>query len=150
MKALKIGALVMSALLLVMVLMMAYLFMTAEVTAQVVSSVGVSAAEQEGYFSALKTSVDEDTFIGTLYQKPTQWKDASEYVYLQFSVNVHNGCLVPIDMIEIQVVPQPTDILHSYQCPYLHMKKYNVSLKDSLMRPHVFLHRLNVPPGYTL
>ena len=50
MKALKIGALVMSALLLVMVLMMAYLFMTAEVTAQVVSSVGVSAAEQEGYF----------------------------------------------------------------------------------------------------
>ena len=33
MKALKIGALVMSALLLVMVLMMAYLFMTAEVTA---------------------------------------------------------------------------------------------------------------------
>ena len=80
MKALKIGALVMSALLLVMVLMMAYLFMTAEVTAQVVSSVGVSAAEQEGYFTALKTSVDEDTFIGTLYQKPTQWKDASEYV----------------------------------------------------------------------
>ena len=105
MKALKIGALVMSALLLVMVLMMAYLFMTAEVTAQVASSVGVSAAEQEGYFTALKTSV------GTLYQKPTQWKDASEYVYLQFSVNVHNGCLVPIDMIEIQVVPQPTDIL---------------------------------------
>ena len=83
MKALKIGALVMSALLLVMVLMMAYLFMTAEVTAQVVSSVGVSAAEQEGYFTALKTSVDEDTFIGTLYQKPTQWKDASEYVYLR-------------------------------------------------------------------
>ena len=110
MKALKIGALVMSALLLVMVLMMAYLFMTAEVTAQVVSSVGVSAAEQEGYFTALKTSVDEDTFIGTLYQKPTQWKDASEYVYLQFSVNVHNGCLVPIDMIEVQVVPEPTDI----------------------------------------
>ena len=32
MKALKIGALVMSALLLVMVLMMAYLFMTAEAT----------------------------------------------------------------------------------------------------------------------
>ena len=75
MKALKITALVMSALLLVMVLMMAYLFMTAEVTAQVVSSVGVSAAEQEGYFSSLKKSVEEDTFIGTLYQKPTQWKE---------------------------------------------------------------------------
>lgn len=111
MKALKITALVMSALLLVMVLMMAYLFMTAEVTAQVVSSVGVSAAEQEGYFSSLKKSVEEDTFIGTLYQKPTQWKEAADYVYLQFSVNVHNGCLVPIDMIEVQVVPQPTDIL---------------------------------------
>ena len=102
MKALKITALVMSALLLVM---------TAEVTAQVVSSVGVSAAEQEGYFSSLKKSVEEDTFIGTLYQKPTQWKEAADYVYLQFSVNVYNGCLVPIDMIEIQVVPQPTDIL---------------------------------------
>ena len=28
--------------------------------------------------------------------------------------------------------------------------RYNVSLKDSLMRPHVFLHGLNVPLEYTL
>ena len=48
MKALKIGALVMSALLLVMVLMMAYLFMTAEVTAQVVSSVACPPRSRKG------------------------------------------------------------------------------------------------------
>ena len=53
----------------------------------------------------------EETFQGTLYQKPLEWKDPSEYVYLTYTLRIRNDCLVPIDMIEVQVVPQTTDIL---------------------------------------
>ena len=111
MKGLKIVAIVMGSLLMVMIILLAYLFMTAEVTASVASTQGVPATQQAESFETLKAALSEGTFMGTLYHQPEEWKDASEYVYLQFNVKVHNGCLVPIDMIEIQVVPQPTDIL---------------------------------------
>lgn len=111
MRGLKIGAIAAVSLLVVMLLMLSYLFLTAEVTATVAGSQGVSAADQAENFEALKKALDEETFTGTLFQKPDQWKDASEYVYLTYTISVHNGCLVPIDMIEVQVVPQPSDIL---------------------------------------
>lgn len=111
MRGLKIGAIVAASLLVVMLLMLTYLFLTAEVTVSVVSSDGVSAAEQAESFDTLKAALDQETFVGTLYQKPTEWKGAEDYVYLTYTIRVNNGCLVPIDMIEVQVVPQPTDIL---------------------------------------
>jgi hypothetical protein len=59
----------------------------------------------------LKQSIEQQTFYGTLFQKPHEWSDASEYVYLTYTVRIRNNCLVPIDMIELQVVPQSGDIL---------------------------------------
>ena len=76
-----------------------------------VEVVGVSAAQDPAAFEALKNAVEEETFQGTLYQKPLEWKDPSEYVYLTYTLRIRNDCLVPIDMIEVQVVPQTTDIL---------------------------------------
>lgn len=111
MRGLKIGAIVAASLLVVMLLMLTYLFLTAEVTVSVVGSEGVSAAEQSESFDTLKAALDQETFMGTLYQKPDQWKAAEDYVYLTYTISVNNGCLVPIDMIEVQVVPQPTDIM---------------------------------------
>lgn len=111
MRGLKIGAVAAVSLLTVMLLMLVYLFLTAEVTATVTGSQGISAADQAESFETLKAALDQETFTGTLFQKPEQWKDAGEYVYLTYTVSVNNGCLVPIDMIEVQVVPQPSDIL---------------------------------------
>ena len=111
MKALKIVAIIMVALLLSMLLMMGYLFMTAEVTVEVVSSSGINASQQSEDFATLQMALETDTFMGTVFQKPEEWKSPEEYVYLRFDVKLRNGCLIPIDMIELQVVPQPTDIL---------------------------------------
>ncbi|MBE5802491.1 MAG: hypothetical protein E7319_09430 [Clostridiales bacterium] len=109
MRTLKIIAIVSVALLLVMLLMLWYLFLSAEVTVSVTSSQGVSAADVAD-FESTKTALNDGTFLGTTYHKPTQWKDATEYVYLTYTIHLKNGCLVPIDMIEVQVVPQPDDI----------------------------------------
>ena len=111
MRGLKIAAIASVSLLLVMVLMVGYLFLTAEVRVTGVEVVGVSAAQDPAAFETLKNSVVEETFQGTLYQKPLEWEDPSEYVYLTYMLHIRNDCLVPIDMIEVQVVPQATDIL---------------------------------------
>lgn len=109
MKPLKITAIVAVAMLLVMLLMLGYLFLSAEVTVSVVGAVTATADGTE-LFNEHKEALNEDIFIGTVYQKPTQWKQPSDYAYVTYTVHVNNGCLVPIEMIEVQVVPQPYDI----------------------------------------
>lgn len=111
MRGLKIAAIASVSLLVVMVLLVGYLFMTAEVQVIDITSVGIPCANDPAAFEALKTAVAEGTFQGTLFQKPLEWKDASEYVYLNYTIRLRNNCLVPIDMVEAQVIPQSTDIL---------------------------------------
>lgn len=109
MKALKIAAIVAIAMLMVMLLLLGYLFLSAEVTVSVVGAETIS-AEATPQFAEHKEALNEDTFIGTVYQKPGQWKQPSDYAYVTYTVHVNNGCLVPIEMIEVQVVPQPSDV----------------------------------------
>lgn len=113
MRGLKVGAIAAVSLLLVMVLLVGYLFATAQVSVVRLSAQGTSAASDPEGFEAVRQSVEEDTFQGMLYQKPLEWKDASEYAWLTYTIRLHNGCLVPLDMIEAQVVPQSMDILQT-------------------------------------
>jgi len=110
-RGLKFAAIASFSLLLVMVVLVGYLFLTAEVQVVDIQAQGISAANDPAAFEMLKESIRQDTFYGTLYQKPVEWKDASEYVYLNYTLRVRNNCLVPIDMIEVQVIPQAGDIL---------------------------------------
>lgn len=111
MKGLKFIAIATFSLLLVVCILVGYLFMTAEVLIVDVTAHGIPAQNDSEAFENLKRSVEEETFYGTLYQKPLEWQDASEYVYLTYELTIRNNCLVPIDMLEVQVVPQTTDIL---------------------------------------
>ena len=111
MRGLKFAAIASFSLLLVMLLMVGYLFMTAEVQVTDIRAQGTGITAEE--LAEIKTSIEENTFVGTLYQKPLEWKDASEYIYLDYSVKLLNNCLVPIDMIEAQIVPQSNDILQA-------------------------------------
>lgn len=111
MRGLKIAAIASFSLLLVMVLLVGYLFLTAEVQVVDIQVKGTPASEDAQAFERLKKSVLDETFQGTLFQKPLEWKDADEYVYLTYTIRLRNSCLVPIDMVEAQVVPQSSDIL---------------------------------------
>lgn len=111
MRGLKIAAIASFSLLLVMVLLVGYLFMTAEVRVLNVTSQGVSAAEDVQSFEAIKAAVEEGTFQGTLFQKPLSWKDPGEYAWISYTIRLRNDCLVPIDMVEAQIIPQSSDVL---------------------------------------
>lgn len=109
MRALKFAAIMSVSLLLVMAGCVGYLFLTAEVQIVDIQAQGIPVEQTE--LDLLKQSIEQQTFYGTLFQKPHEWSDASEYVYLTYTLRIRNNCLVPIDMIELQVVPQSGDIL---------------------------------------
>ena len=111
MRGLKLAAIASVSLLLVTALMVGYLFWTSEVEIVSISAKGNPASNNPEAFERLKKSVQEDTFQGTLFQEPLEWKDASEYVVHTYTIRLSNQCLVPIDMIEAQVIPQASDIL---------------------------------------
>ena len=109
MRGLKFAAIASVSLLLVMVGLVGYLFLTAEVQIIDIQAQGIAVEPSE--LEQLKQSIEDQTFYGTLYHKPLEWKDASEYINLTYTLRLRNNCLVPIDMIEVQVIPQTDDIL---------------------------------------
>lgn len=111
MRGLKMAAIAAFSVLVVMIMLVGYLFMTAEVRIEQVSAQGIPADNNPEAFEKLVSSVKEQSFQGILFQQPQEWKDASEYVYLTYTIRLRNDCLVPIDMIEAQVVPQSNDLL---------------------------------------
>lgn len=111
MRGLKYIAIASVSILLVILMLVGYLFLTAKVEVISISAQGISAANDPAAFEKIKTAVQEETFTGTLFQKPVTWKAASEYVYLTYTIRLRNNCLVPVDMLEVQVIPQSTDIL---------------------------------------
>ena len=68
MRGLKFAAIASFSLLLVMLLMVGYLFMTAEVQVTDIRAQGTGITDEE--LAAIRTSIEENTFVGTLYQKP--------------------------------------------------------------------------------
>ena len=129
MRGLKFTAIACVSLLLVMVLFVGYLFLMAEVQVVGISAQGVPAINDPESFEKLKDSVMDETFYGTVFQRPREWLDASEYVFLTYTLRLRNNCLVPIDMIEVQVVPQSEDIL---QMPDLKVKSLEVKSEGDL------------------
>ncbi len=111
MRGLKIAAIISVSLLLVMAVLVGYLFLSSEVLIVSTSARGIPVGDHPQEFETLKASIADDTFIGTLFQQPMEWKEPSEYVYLEYTVRIRNNCLVPIDMIEVQIIPQADDIL---------------------------------------
>ena len=111
MKGLKITAVASVSILMVMLLLVGYLFLTAEVRVVDVKAQGFSAADDRSAFEQLKQSIEDGTFQGTLFHKPQEWKNAEDYIYLTYTLRIRNDCLVPIDMIEAQVIPQASDVL---------------------------------------
>ncbi len=129
MRGLRFAAIASVSLLLVMVGLVGYLFLTAEVEVVDISAKGYPVSNDLATFEKLKASIEDETFYGTLFQKPLEWKEPSEYIYLTYTLRLRNNCLVPIDMIEVQVVPQSNDIL---QLPDLKVKSLELKSEGEL------------------
>ena len=87
-----------------------YFFATAKVTITAYDAKGAQATQNQALFDQLKNDVAQNTLRGTLFKTATLG-NATDYAFITYTVRLCNQCLVPIDMVEIQVEPDPEDVL---------------------------------------
>ena len=79
-----------------------YFFATAKVTITAYDAKGAQATQNQALFDQLKDDVAQNTLQGTLFKTATLG-NAADYAFITYTVRLSNQCLVPIDMVEIQV-----------------------------------------------
>ena len=109
MRILKWLMIFMIALVVLSLLLVGYFYATAYVSIAAFKAEGVSAAAQPDRFSEIKTALDQNAFIGTRFST-APLGEAADYALITYTLRLSNQCLVPVDMVEVQVVPDPKDI----------------------------------------
>ena len=112
MRLLKVLAILMVVIVLAAVGLVVYFFSTANVTVMATSSSGMLATENQARFDELKQAVATGTLIGTRFDSGQgELGEAADYAFITYTARISNQCLFPIDMVEIQVVPETGDVL---------------------------------------
>ncbi len=88
-----------------------YFFATAKVTVAAYKAAGTPATQQAALYDQLKTQVARNEFQGTLFIAGQTLGDAADYAFITYTLRLSNQCLVPIDTVEVQVVPGTGDVL---------------------------------------
>jgi hypothetical protein len=109
-KALKIVMFVMIALVVLALGVVGYFFLTAKVSVTASGAQGQLASQNTALFDQLKTQLDESSFQGTRFSTDALG-NAEDYAFITYTVRLSNQCLVPIDMVEVQVEPDAGDVL---------------------------------------
>ncbi len=87
-----------------------YFYATAKVTIEDIQASGMQASGDAARFEAVKAATAAETFEGTRFTQDALGS-AEDYAFITYTVRVSNQCLVPIDMIEVQIVPESGDVL---------------------------------------
>ena len=109
-RILKAAMIFMIALVVLSVALVGYFFATAKVSISAYSANGVQASAKAELFEQIKDAVQQNTFTGTLFQTG-ELGTADQYAFITYTLRLNNQCLVPVDMVEVQVVPDPNDVL---------------------------------------
>ncbi len=110
MRILKIIMIVMIVLLVAALGVVGYFFTNAQVTVIASGASGQQANLNTALFTQIKQQVAQNSFQGTLFAAD-DIGDAADYAFITYTVRLNNQCLVPIDMVEVQVEPNPKDVL---------------------------------------
>ena len=68
------------------------------------------AAQRAAEFDALKTAVQRQSLLGTVLKTGEMGK-AEDYSYYIYSLRLENKCLIPAEMVELQIAPIDSDVL---------------------------------------
>ena len=100
----------MIALVIVVIVVVGYFFFTAKVTVAGCEISGGAASLQPDLFRQIKQYTALGAFQGTLFTDAAIG-DADDYAFITYTLRLSNQCLVPVDMIEVQVIPKAGDVL---------------------------------------
>ena len=107
---LKYLMLFMIALVIVVVGIVGYFFFTAKVTVADCDIAGHAAITQSELFQQVRQYLSLGAFPGVIFSD-VSIGDAADYAFITYTLELSNQCLVPIDMIEVQIIPQDGDVL---------------------------------------
>ena len=110
MRILKAAMVLMIALVVLTLGLVGYFFATARVNVASYKVSGAYATDNAAQFEQLRAQVEQGTFEGTLFNS-AQMGGAENYAFITYTLKLSNQCLVPVDMVEVQVVPDPADVL---------------------------------------
>ena len=141
----------MIALLIVVLVVVGYFFFTAKVTVADCAIEGGSATLQPDLFQQIKQYKAMDAFQGTAFTDEAIG-EAADYAFITYTLRLTNQCLIPIDMIEVQVIPKDGDVVQvgNYDAQSLEAKssgsvnatimtaKDNHSIRDVLITYYVW------------
>lgn len=68
------------------------------------------ASQREAEFDALRTAVQRQSLLGTVL-KTGEIGPAADYSYYIYTLRLENKCLIPAEMVELQISPMDSDVL---------------------------------------
>ena len=68
------------------------------------------AAQRIAEFDALKSAMQRQSLLGTVL-KTGEIGAAEEYTYYIYTLRLENKCLIPAEMVELQISPMDSDVL---------------------------------------
>ena len=68
------------------------------------------ASQRTAEFDALKTAVQRQSLLGTVL-KTSDIGPAEDYTYYIYTLRLENKCLIPAEMVELQIAPLDGDVL---------------------------------------
>ncbi|MBQ7655017.1 MAG: hypothetical protein IJS41_00765 [Clostridia bacterium] len=68
------------------------------------------AAQRAAEFDALKAAVQRQSLLGTVL-KNEDFGPAEDYSYYVYTLRLENKCLIPAEMVEMQISPIDSDVL---------------------------------------
>lgn len=70
----------------------------------------LSAADMPEDFASLQTQIERECVEGALFDQ-SPLLDASQYQFYVYTLRLKNNCLVPAEMVEMQLAPMQGDVL---------------------------------------
>ena len=87
-----------------------YLYLKADLTVRFDSCIATAAVTQLDYFNQLKSSIANQSFVGTLYSN-AEPDSAENYQFLTYTVSLSNHAFLEADVVEIHITPMQGDVL---------------------------------------
>ena len=100
----------MIALVVLALLLVGYFYATARVSITAYKAEGMAASENAALFAQTQEALAQGTFEGTVFNDAALGP-MENYAWITYTLRLSNQCLVPVDMVEVQVVPDPQDVL---------------------------------------
>ena len=87
-----------------------YLYFTSNLTVTFSSVVATDPVDQAEAFDQVRTSVENETFIGTKYSAE-QLAGPENYLFYTWTVHMDNKTFLPATVMEVQITPMSGDVL---------------------------------------